>query len=143
MDPATPRVRKLAEWLAAREAAAGKPPEAEEGCQACEKLRHSLSALVGVAGFRSLLSRALTLARAEVPWLNAVTVKADGSLEGLGSPGTKQDRDKAGRGGVVLLARLLGLLEAFIGQALTLRLVRDIWPDVPFDIMDSRMEEER
>jgi len=31
-------------------------------------------------------------------------------------------------GRVVLLAQLLGLLVAFIGEDLTLRLVREVWP---------------
>ncbi len=141
-DPATPQVRNLAVWLAAREAAAGNPSEAKVPCQACEKLRPSLSGLVGVAGFRSLFSRALTLAKAEVPWLNAVKVRADGSLDGLGSLNTKPERDVAERAGVVLLAQLLGLLDTFIGEALMLRLVRDIWPDLPFGMMGSEAEEE-
>jgi hypothetical protein len=34
-------------------------------------------------------------------------------------------------GRVVLLAQLLGLLVAFIGENLTLRLVREVWPKVP------------
>src|SRR5687767_1650000 len=46
-----------------------------------EKLRQPLSTVVGNAGFRSLLSRALALAGAEVRWLRAVHVKADGALE--------------------------------------------------------------
>jgi hypothetical protein len=33
--------------------------------------------------------------------------------------------------GVTLIAQLLGLLDAFIGQDLTLRLVADVWPDLP------------
>jgi hypothetical protein len=39
-----------------------------------------LSTLAGVEGFRSLLARALTLAKAQVPSLAAVQVKADGTL---------------------------------------------------------------
>jgi hypothetical protein len=141
-NPATPSVRKLAGWLVAREAAAGNQSDAEAAFQACEKLRHSLSALVGVAGFRSLLSRALTMAKAEVPWLNAAKVRADGSLEDPGSLNTKQGRAEAERGGVVLLAQLLGLLDTFIGEALMMGLVRDVWPDLPFGMMGSETEEE-
>ena len=47
-----------------------------------EKLRRHLATLMGSLGFRALLSRALVLANAEVPWLRAVHVKTDGSLEG-------------------------------------------------------------
>ena len=49
-----------------------------------ERLRPHLATLMGRVGFRALLSRALVLANADVPWLGAVHVKTDGSLEGLG-----------------------------------------------------------
>jgi hypothetical protein len=43
----------------------------------CERLRKPLARLAGVAGFRSLLSRAVALARAEIPSLVGVQVRAD------------------------------------------------------------------
>ena len=46
------------------------------------------------------------------------------------------DPDEFSEGGVVLLAQLLGLLVAFIGENLTLRLVREVWPKVPLDDLD-------
>jgi hypothetical protein len=95
-----------------------------------EKLRPHLAALMGNVGFRALLSRALVLANVEVPWLRAVHVKADGSLEGLDELDAKVDPEEISERGVVLLAQLLGLLVAFIGETLTLRLVRDIWPNL-------------
>ncbi|RPJ39958.1 MAG: hypothetical protein EHM27_08715 [Deltaproteobacteria bacterium] len=145
MNVATPWMRTVARWLIAREAAAGYPPEAkaQAAFRVCEKLRHYLSTFAGVAGFRSLLSRALILAKAEVSWLSAVEVKADGSLAELGSLATQHDRDEAEKGGVVLLAQLLGLLVTFIGVALTLRLVQDVWPDVPSDLMDPGKEKKQ
>ena len=39
-------------------------------------------------------------------------------------------------GRVVLLAQLLGLMVAFIGENLTLRLVREVWPKAPLDDLD-------
>jgi hypothetical protein len=39
-------------------------------------------------------------------------------------------------GRVVLLAQLLGLLVAFIGERLTLSLVREIWPRIPLNDLD-------
>jgi hypothetical protein len=64
VNPATPAVRDLAQWLLEHEAAAGKPIEAKTygACRVCDKLRDPLSTLAGVAGYKSLLSRALTLA---------------------------------------------------------------------------------
>ena len=40
-------------------------------------------------------------------------------------------------GGIVLIARLLGLLLIFIGEALTLTLISDLWPDAALDEFSS------
>jgi hypothetical protein len=88
---------------------------------------------VGVAGFRSLLSRALTLARADAPSLSAVQVAADGSLKGLDELASQTDKKQARDGGAILIAQLIALLLTFIGEGLTLRLVQDVWPEAAFD----------
>jgi hypothetical protein len=133
MNPAAPEMRNLARWLIDREVKAGNPSEVkvQAAFRTCEKLRLRLSKLMGVAGFQSLLCRAMTLAKAEAPWLGAVEVNSDGSLEGVGRIETQQDIDAAEKGGLILLTQLLGLLVTFIGEPLTLRLVRDLWPDTP------------
>ena len=103
-----------------------------------EMLRRPLSTLAGSSGFRSLLTRALTLAKAQVPGLSAVQVKADGSLEGC----DLDNQDEAAEAGVILIAHLLGLLVTFIGESLMLSLVLDAWPDFPaFD--DGTLEKKR
>jgi len=96
-----------------------------------EKLGPYLTTLMGTAGFRALLSRALVLASEEVRWLSAVHVRADGSLEGLEELETQVDPELLAEGRVILVAQLLGLLVAFIGENLTLRLVREAWLKVP------------
>ena len=132
MSRATPQMRNFAKRLIADEARGNKPSatKAPADFRACEKLRPHLATLMGNAGFRALLSRALALAQAEVPWLRAVHVKADGSLEGVEELHAQLDPDELFEGRVVLLAQLLGLLVAFIGENLTLRLVREVWPKV-------------
>jgi hypothetical protein len=92
-----PQTRDLAQRLLAYEGAAGKTSEPTEfaAFRVCERLRQPLCALAGVAGFRSLLSRALTLARAEAPSLSAVQVAADGSLQGLDELRPQIDADQA------------------------------------------------
>lgn len=123
-----PETLVLAQHLAAHEAGAGTasvPMESPE-LRVYEKLRRHLCALTGVAGFQSLASRALTLAREEAPRLSAVKIIADGSIQGLGEAAPQTDKDD---GGTILIAQLLGLLFIFIGEALTLRLVQDVWPD--------------
>ena len=145
VNPATPVIQNLALWLLAQEVSAGKPSEVKMYAAfcVCEKLRQALSTLAGVTGYRSLISRALTLAKKEAPSLGEVQVKEDGSLERTGAIELQQCMDEAAKkGGTLLVAQLLGLLVTFIGQALTLRLVRDLWPDAPFEDMNSETEKE-
>lgn len=104
-----------------------------------EKLRRSLVELAGAAGFQSLAFRALMLARSEVPSLCAVEVAADGSLNGMGAMESPAgvENDRIHEGGVVLISRLLGLLLIFLGEALTMNLVRNSWPDAALDDCNS------
>jgi hypothetical protein len=131
------QMRDLANRLVAYEAAEGKVSEPMESAapRVYEKLRMRLSALAGVAGFQSLAFRALTQARSDAPGLWSVEVAADGSLKGLGGlePPADIDNDSAGEGGVVLIGRLLELLLIFLGEALTLNLITDLWPDAAVD----------
>jgi hypothetical protein len=138
MSRATPEMRDFAERLIAYETRANNPSKTKTpaACLVSEKLRPHLSTLMGNLGFRALLSRALVLANADVPWLRAVHVNAEGSFEGLDELGAQVDPDEIFEGCVVLLARLLGLLVAFIGEDLTLRLVREAWPKLPLDDLD-------
>jgi hypothetical protein len=99
-----------------------------------EKLSACLATLLGNVGFHALLSRALALTNAEGPWLRAVYVKADGSFEGLDELGAQVDADEIFDGRVVLLAQFFGLLVAFIGEELTLRLAREIWPKLSLNL---------
>lgn len=136
-----PESRELAHRLLAREADGGDSSEPMENVslRVYEKLRRRLSALAGVAGFQSLASRALTMARSESSDLSAAQVAADGSLQGLGEPNSQIgiERSKAGEGEVVLISRLLGLLLVFLGEALTLNLISDLWPDEALDDRNS------
>ena len=140
MSRPTPTMRDFAERLIAFETRGNKPSETKPPAafHVCEKLRPHLATLMGNGGFRALLARALALANAEVSWLRAVQVKADGSLEGLEELHTQPDPDEIFEGRVVLLAQLLGLLVAFIGENLTWRIVREVWPRVPLDDLDFR-----
>jgi len=98
-----------------------------------ERLRPDLMTLMGRMGFRALLSRALARASAQAAWLSALHVNSDGSFEGLSQLEleTHVDSEAIAHGRTVLLAQLLESLETFIGEAITLQLVRNIWPKVP------------
>lgn len=90
-----------------------------------ERLRVALARFAGADGFTSLVRRALALARSDDPALLQVSVRANGSLEGL--------EQVAGDAVIAIVAQFLGLLVTFIGEPLTLRLVRDAWPDASLD----------
>jgi hypothetical protein len=95
-----------------------------------------LTKLAGATGYRSLISRAVVMAKSQVSVLAPVQVRGDGSLEGLEEI-AQQDVEA----GVAVMAQLLSLLVIFIGESLTLVLVRDAWPDAPLDKTDLRAEE--
>lgn len=138
MSQAIPKLRAFAERLIAHETKGNKPSETKipAACLASEKLRPHLAALMGNIGFRALLARALVLANADVPWLRAVHVKADGSYEGFEELGAQIDPDEFFEGCVGLLSHLFGLLVAFIGEDLTLQLVRQAWPKLSPNNLD-------
>jgi hypothetical protein len=104
--------------------------EARAALRVCEKIRASLSALVGTHGFRALLMRAQTLAKAEAAWLGKLEVNAHGAL--VFPPGLEYElgAKEMAEGGTALIAQMLELLVTFIGEALTQRLVQQIWPEV-------------
>ena len=137
-----PESRYLAQCLLTYEAVAGENSEPTESAafRVCAKLRLPLITLAGVDGFRSLLSRALTLARARAPSLGAVLVAADGSLQGLDDLGPQIDKEQAREGGAILIAQLIELLLTFIGEGVTLRMVQDVWPETALNGRISEKE---
>lgn len=101
-----------------------------------DNLRAHLSKRIGQEGFRTLLTRALTLTTVQFPHLSAVRVGEDGSLVGLRRAAgisvhktpddvTQQD---AVEGAVALMAQFLALLISFIGEDLTLRILSTVSP---------------
>ena len=115
----------------------------DEAVRACGKLQVPLSRFTGPAGYLSLLSRALVLAKADVPSLSVVQVLPDGSLAEFDEIKHGQDVGELelAMGREVLLGHLLGLLATFIGESLTRRLACEAWPDAFLDITDSKEKE--
>jgi len=118
-----PNTRDLAERLLRYEAGKESPsgPDALQAVHVCQKLNLPLSKLVGETGSSALLTRALTLAKREAEVLSPVKVTDDGALEGWNG--------QAESASTVLVGHLLGLVVTFLGEALTLRLLHDVWPD--------------
>lgn len=117
MSRATPpHMRKLAKRIVAHAAR-------EDDFHTIEMLRPHLATLMGSGGFRALLLRALTLAHPEAPSLRSVQVNDAGTLEvpeSLATPALAQVE-------TALLAQFLGLLDTFIGESLTLQIVRQVF----------------
>jgi len=131
MTRTTPHLRSVAEQLISFETT-GADAEGTSALHVCEKLGVLLSKLLGSAGYWALLTRAVTLGQAEANELADVRVNQDGSLDGLDAV----ER----RGAVVLVAHLLGLLTTFIGAALTIHLLLDVWPHAVIDHLDQGRE---
>jgi|SRR5688572_20802440 hypothetical protein len=129
MRKALPQMLALSRVLMVHETRGQKPFVNEfAAAVVCEKLRPTLSTLMGATGFRALLGRALVLASAETPTLLHLQVDAAGTLI-YSEPLSGRDDCKGDiKGSLVLVAHLLTLLVAFIGENLTLQILREIWP---------------
>lgn len=103
------------------------------GFRVCEKLRRPLSTFAGAAGYHSLLSRALVLAKAQEPLLKNLRIKTDGTLEHSPEWEAQRESVAAAKAMDALVTQLLGLLITFIGEALTLRLIHDVWPEAALE----------
>ena len=140
MDTPSPSTRDLARRLLAASKTASNP-HVPEAVLVIETLRTSLTKFAGFEGFASLLRRALLLASADVPSLKDVKIAADGRLEGfeqlVAGKGTGAAGDAAA---VAITAHLLWLLVTFIGEPLTLTVVREAWSDNSLDECHSTRE---
>lgn len=94
-----------------------------------DKLRVHLGSLVGVVGFRTLLHRALALSRGDFASLGNLTVSENGALGGFEGFSAQLTDKQIEDSSEALIGHLIALLETFIGDALTRRLLDDVWPD--------------
>ena len=131
MNRPSESVRALALQLLAVEAAdlSAFDTRMQEAVRVSERLRVSLGHFIGADGFTALLRRALVLARADVPSLQSAKVTPDGRLEGIQAADAGTDVEAA----AVITEHVLALLVVFIGESLTLRLVRQTWPDASLE----------
>lgn len=134
MKPTPRDLRLLARQIIEREIAGRETPAAlaEALDAAFGRLYHLMSALVGHVGFTAVMSRAAHLTKAGRPSAGpGLRVTATGTIAGLaehiereGAPATTAYVED-------LLANVMSLLCAFIGEALTSRLVGRVWTDLP------------
>lgn len=108
----------------------GSCKEVQAAAEVLERLDAVLSRIAGQAGSRSLLTRALAMAKTNAPALNALQIPVSGpftrgewQLERAASFDKENEQ-------VILVAHVLELLQIFIGERLTLQLVKEAWPDL-------------
>jgi hypothetical protein len=103
---------------------------AERGCQ---KLLDRLARLITPSGCHALLARALYLAQADFTFLRGIEsrAEADTYVEGLSQRVAGADPGQVHRGLAALLGTLIELVALFIGEYLTGRMLREVWPDMP------------
>ncbi len=136
VNAVTPAQRDLVHWLLEEEMGDGRGSEAllDAAERASRKLGSRLARLITVVGYRALLARALHLARDEFPFLSGVRAGEtdDASFDGLRAKTDGVEPASLRAALTTVLAGVLGLLTTFIGEDLTLRVVRDVWPEAPF-----------
>lgn len=132
----------LGRRLIAHEAAPGASPSetAAAGEAVLGKLDARLTVMLGREGVRSLLGRALHLAKRSHPLLQAVEVEpppegnptAGVPLKGLRESTAGGDPAALAEALAALIGSFIWLLARFIGRSTTLRELRRIWPALSF-----------
>ncbi len=129
MDSPSESILEWAQRLLASEAANKSASDTDQHplLRVFEKLRIALTQFVGADGFTALMRRAVAQARKEIPSLQNAQVTPEGVLEGIEEHASngKSEAEVA----TSITAHLLALLVTFIGEPLTLRLMREVWPD--------------
>ncbi len=135
MRYATPHLRRAAMRLLARETG-GAPATAEILAAASGRLLDTLfqrlAQVIGPAGVRSILLRAVKLRQAEFAFLDERIVSGDGGAsltEPLRACLQEHEPEVIREVAVTLFATVAGLLANVIGDRLTWSLLEQIWPD--------------
>jgi hypothetical protein len=126
-------ISDISEWLLAVELATGGASSDEEpaASRVSGKLRTIVSSLVGVAGYKSILMRALNLTMRDTDAFRDASVTSDGFLKDLNS--------KDPQASELLIFHLVDLLVVLTGVDFTLQLLQEAWPGLPeFNISELR-----
>lgn len=136
--PTTTQLRELAHHLIT--AASNTDAEAPGVIHVVKGMDTVLTRLAGRTGSRSLIARAVSLAHTDVPSLKGIGTSADGVIEALEKVLSAAGPEDRIRDEVVVVAHLLGLLHTFIGERLTLQLIKEVWPDLESQHEDIRKD---
>lgn len=128
MIPSEHPMRELAIRLLSEAGRNGE--DAPPAAQVLERLDNVLVRVAGHAGSRSLMERALSIARSEAPVLAGMRVPPAGSFLEAGWQFPATSSFDAENDQVILVSHVLQLLRTFIGERLTLQLIKEAWPDL-------------
>lgn len=114
-------------------ASEGAPWSSSEECAAAawriyEKINARLAPLLGLAGVQALFVRSAKVAQAEFPSL--AEVAAPEGLTRLGSCLRALDSTVAAEAAATLFGTFLELMTTFIGERLTVLVLRSAWPAI-------------
>lgn len=107
----------------------------QDAARVFEMLKASLSQFAGGEGFAALMRRAVALSSAEFPAVKNMNLSPDCTPNGLETLDAEAS--------IVLTAHLLALMVTFIGEPLTLRLLRQAWPGILLDEQGTVEEKSR
>jgi hypothetical protein len=137
----SPKQQQLAVWLLRRDVNDSDEPDVVLGAaeRSLQMLCIRLAKLVTASGCELLLARAIHLAAVENPFLRSVRagLVPGMCLEGLRESGPGATFEQMEAGVVAVSAQFIGLLDTFIGEGVTGRLIRDIWPDAPLNLFEA------
>ena len=135
-------LRQLALKVLAQHAgpAAGAEALAAAAHRAYDDLARVSAPLIGQVGVDALTGRALHLVQREYPWLvhTRESAQAEGPFAQVVFGLERQDPAVAAEAAGAVLGTFTGLLVTFIGEPLTVGLLRKAWPDA---FSDARAEE--
>jgi hypothetical protein len=140
-QPGERRTGHLADWLL-REASDSGEPEAIVA--AAERSFHILCTrlleLATPSGCQALLNRAVRLAAGEFPFLQGVRAgRLPGEcLEGVQESGQGVTSEHLKAGLIAVMAEFIDLFVLFVGETLTARLIRQVWPDAPLSMDNTQ-----
>lgn len=118
-----------------RETSASEDPaRVAEGVErALRQVQELFSNVIGQRGFEGVLTRAVHLARASCRWLEQtdVIVNPTVKLTELASIAQREGPEQVKAGATLILETFLALLATFMGEELTLSLLRGRWASLP------------
>jgi hypothetical protein len=144
--PTSPPARELAERIFAETAGEVASRDDALGALTCiyDRLERTMSAVIGEAGHRAIVSRALRRARTAHPSLEGVALaESDAPLEPLRARLRPEDASTVHAVAVTITANFIELLGTLIGAELTLTLLDREWPGLSATSLVRKRDHDR